>query len=86
VGQLSVAIGWFQQGSPQHDFRRGRESQQPRASQVLINEKIAKVDFDARNFTGLRSNRELAYSPAQNEAFTTRIVDAAEALFLGKGQ
>jgi hypothetical protein len=27
-----------------------------------------------------------ASSPAQNEAFTTRAVDAAEALFLGKGQ
>jgi len=25
-------------------------------------------------------------SPAQNEAFTTRTVDAAEELFLGKGQ
>jgi hypothetical protein len=31
------------------------------------------------------TNRELASSPAQNEAFT-RTVDAAEALSLGKGQ
>ncbi len=35
---------------------------------------------------GYATNRELASSPAQNEAFTTRTVDAAEALFLGKGQ
>ena len=34
----------------------------------------------------LATNRELASSLAQNEAYTTRTVDAAEELFLGKGQ
>ncbi len=36
--------------------------------------------------SGKATNRELASSPAQNEVFTTRTVDAAEALFLAEGQ
>jgi hypothetical protein len=51
-----------------------------------VNKLIAEVHFGERTLPVSRTNRELAYSPAQNEAFTTRIVDAAEALFLGKGQ
>jgi hypothetical protein len=52
----------------------------------LVNAVTAKVDLGEGNFTGLKTNRELASSPVQNEAFTTRTVDVAEALFLGKGQ
>jgi hypothetical protein len=37
------------------------------------------------SITGLKTNRELAFSPAQNEAFTGT-VDAAEALSFGKVQ
>jgi hypothetical protein len=44
----------------------------------------AKVDLGEGNSTGLKPNREIASSPAQNEAFTARTVDAAEALFLGR--
>jgi hypothetical protein len=54
--------------------------------QLLVNAVTAKVDLGEGNFTGLKTNRGLASSPAQNEAFTTRTVDAAKALFLGKGQ
>src|SRR5260370_15252286 len=43
-------------------------------------------ELSSEPLSGNATNRELASSPAQNEAFTTRTVDAAEALFLGKGQ
>jgi len=48
----------------------------------LIN---AEVDLVEGSFTGLKTNRELASFPAQNEAFTGTD-DAAEALSFGKGQ
>jgi len=58
----------------------------PSESVTWISAVTAKVDLGEGNFTGLEANGELASSPDQNTAFATSTVDAAEALFLGKGQ
>src|SRR5258707_4608723 len=44
----------------------------------------ASSDSTRPDLSGKATNRELASSPAQNEASTTRIVDAAETLVLGQ--
>ena len=48
--------------------------------------RLIKSAVPGLDLSGNPTNRELASSPAQNEAFTTRTVEAAEALFVGKGQ